>query len=126
MAETAKRREIVVTKEDRAFLMKLFGVTNQTIYNALDLDKPEVGVRGRIRKAALERGGVVMVTLPEMETIHTADGRMIQRFGNGAVLTFYRADGHGELWHKGQLILSHSHVGVMDIFALQDMARNLR
>ncbi|MDE7413258.1 MAG: hypothetical protein K2N05_05650 [Muribaculaceae bacterium] len=126
MVETAKRREIAVTKEDRAFLMKLFGVTNQTIYNALDLDKEPTYVRSRIRKAALERGGVVMVTLPEMETIHTADGRMIQRFGNGAVLTFYRADGHGELWHKGKLISSHRHVGVMDIFALQDLARNLK
>ena len=126
MVETAKRREIAVTKEDRAFLMKLFGVTNQTIYNALDLDKEQTDVRSRIRKAALERGGVVMVTLPEMETIHTADGRMVQRFGNGAVLTFYRADGHGELWHKGKLISSHRHVGVMDIFALQDLARNLK
>ncbi|MBD5315922.1 MAG: hypothetical protein HDS08_07200 [Bacteroides sp.] len=120
------RREIVVTKEDRAFLMRVFGVTNQTIYNALDLEKPEVGVRGRIRKAALERGGVIMVTLPEMETIHTADGRMIQRFGNGAVLTFYRADGHGELWHNGKMVSRHNHVGVMDIFALQDLARCLR
>ena len=126
MVETAKRREIAVTKEDRVFLMKLFGVTNQTIYNALDLDKEQTDVRSRIRKAALERGGVVMVTLPEMETIHTADGRMVQRFGNGAVLTFYRADGHGELWHKGKLISSHRHVGVMDIFALQDLARNLK
>lgn len=126
MVETAKRREIAVTKEDRAFLMKLFGVTNQTIYNALDLDKEQTEVRSRIRKTALERGGVVMVTLPEMETIHTADGRMVQRFGNGAVLTFYRADGHGELWHKGKLISSHRHVGVMDIFALQDLARNLK
>ena len=126
MVETAKRREIAVTKEDRVFLMKLFGVTNQTIYNALDLDKEQTEVRSRIRKAALERGGVVMVTLPEMETIHTADGRMVQRFGNGAVLTFYRADGHGELWHKGKLISSHRHVGVMDIFALQDLARNLK
>lgn len=126
MVETAKRREIAVTKEDRVFLMKLFGVTNQTIYNALDLDKEQTEVRSRIRKAALERGGVVMVTLPEMETIHTADGRMVQRFGNGAVLTFYRADGHGELWHKGKLISSHRHVGVRDIFALQDLARNLK
>lgn len=126
MVETAKRREIAVTKEDRVFLMKLFGVTNQTIYNALDLDKEQTEVRSRIRKAALERGGIVMVTLPEMETIHTADGRMVQRFGNGAVLTFYRADGHGELWHKGKLISSHRHVGVRDIFALQDLARNLK
>lgn len=126
MVETAKRREIAVTKEDRAFLMKALRVGDRTVRDALNLANPEIGKRGKIRKLALERGGVVMVTLPEMETIHTADGRMVQRFGNGAVLTFYRADGHGELWHKGKLISSHRHVGVMDIFALQDLARNLK
>ena len=120
------RKKIAVSKEAREKIARIFNVTDRTVRNALDLDHPETDLIKRIRIAAKENGGVIMVTLPEMETIHTADGRMVQRFGNGAVLTFYRADGHGELWHKGKLISSHRHVGVMDIFALQDLAVRLR
>ena len=62
------RREIEVTKENREFLRRLFGVSEPTVYTALNLDKPETDVRKRIRKAALERGGEIMVTLREVET----------------------------------------------------------
>ena len=119
------RKKIAVSKEARDKIARIFNVTDRTVRIALDLDHPETSVIRRIRIAAKENGGVTMVTLPEMETIHTADGRMVQRFGNGAVLTFYRADGHGELWHKGKMVSRHDHIGVMDIFDLQDLARCL-
>lgn len=63
------KRYIDTTKENREFLMRAFGVTERTLYYALRYD----GVRGdsdlakRIRKAAIERGGVAMVTLPAAE-----------------------------------------------------------
>lgn len=119
------KREIAVTKENRSFLMKLFGVTNQTIYTALDLGNPETEVRRKIRKTALERGGEVMVTLREVETIHTADGTMEQTLPNGSVLRFYREDGRGEIWYRGKLLRTRKDVSVKDIYEMQEEASKL-
>lgn len=125
MSDIAKR-EIVVTKENREFLKKLFGCTEQTLYNSLDLQKPSSELRKRIRKAALERGGEVMVTLREMETIHTADGVMEQKLPNGAVLKFYREDVHGEIWHNGKLVVRRGDITLQDIFEMQVQAALMR
>lgn len=125
MTETAKRREIVVTKEDRAFLMKLFGVTNQTLYTALNLGNPEVGLRGRIRKAALERGGEVMVTLREVETIHDADNKMVQSFQNGATLEVDKGTGDVRIFHKGKEVAMFENIKLSRLYDIQMMARNL-
>ena len=119
------KREIVVTKENRQFLMRVFGVTNQTVYNALDLANPQTEIRSKIRKTALERGGEIMVTLPELETIHTADGVMVQRLANGSVLKFYREDGRGEIWYKGLLMDTRNRVTIQDIFDMQQKASML-
>ncbi len=120
------KREILVGKEDRAFLMKLFGVTNQTIYNALDLKNPPVGVRGKIRKAAMERGGVVMVTLPEVETWHDAEGLMHQRLKNGAELEVSKLDGDCRVIHKGKVVRKYDNITVSKLFEIQMEASALR
>lgn len=121
------RRQIAVGEKDREFLKKLFDVTDRTIRNALDLGKPESDVRKRIRKAAIERGGEVVVTLREMETIHTADGVMEQRLGNGALLKFFREDGHGEIWMRGKLVGKRDYpVTIPEIFEMQVEAALLR
>lgn len=126
MTGTAKKREIVVSKENREFLKRLFGCTEQTLYNSLDLQKPSSEMRKRIRKAALERGGEVMVTLREMETIHTANGVMEQRLPNGAELRFYREDGHGEIWHKGIMKERVDSVTIPVIYEMQARAAMMR
>lgn len=67
-----------------------------------------------------------MVMLKEMETIHTADGVMEQRFPNGALLRFFREDGHGELWHKDELLERRENVNVTMIFEMQKEACSLK
>lgn len=119
------KREIVVTKEDRAFLMKLFGVTNQTLYNALNLGNPEVGVRGKIRKAALERGGEIMVTLREVETIHDAEGMMVQLFPNGARLEISKLTGDARILYKGEEVAAFDNVSVAMLYDIQNIAWHL-
>ncbi len=119
------KREIVVTKEDRAFLMKAFGVTNQTLYTALNLEKPEVGKRGRIRRTALMRGGEIMVTLREVETIHDADGMMKQRFPNGAMLEVSKLDGSARVIYKGKEMASFENVTMVQLYYIQNLAYNL-
>ena len=89
------KKQIAVSRADRQFLMKLFKVTERTVFNALSTKYEDNDLHKRIRKAALNRGGVLMVTLPMTETFHDADGTMRQYLPNGAVPEFYRSDGTG-------------------------------
>ncbi|MDE6695521.1 MAG: hypothetical protein K2K25_01440 [Muribaculaceae bacterium] len=119
------RREIEVTKENREFLRRLFGVSEPTVYTALNLDKPETDVRKRIRKAALERGGEIMVTLREVETIHDADGMMIQTFPNGARIEISKKTGSGRILYKGEEVTTFENIMVSQIYDIQSIAYHL-
>lgn len=119
------RREIEVTKEDREFLRKLFGVSEPTVYTALKLDKPETDVRKRIRKAAMERGGEVMVTLREMETIHDANNMMVQVFPNGARLEINKLNGSTKVLYKGEEMATCVIEGISLLNDIQIMASML-
>lgn len=63
------KKYIRITKEDREFLAKAFGVTERTVTNAVRFDAERGGTElaRKIRKVALERGGVPMVVMPEAE-----------------------------------------------------------
>ncbi|AGB29729.1 hypothetical protein Prede_2606 [Prevotella dentalis DSM 3688] len=84
--ETKVKRMIQITNEDRAFLLKTFGVTREMIRYALVFDKKHgrSDLAKRIRTVALQRGGKLMNLIPECETIHDANGMMRQQFENGA------------------------------------------
>jgi len=60
------KKYIEITKADRAFLMKAFGVTSRTVQNAVRYDERRgcTELARKIRKVAMERGGVEMVVLP--------------------------------------------------------------
>lgn len=120
------KRQIAVSKTDRQFLMKLFKVTERTVFNALALDKPGNDLHKRIRKAALNRGGVVMVSLPEMETFHDADGIMRQYLPNGAILEFSKIDSTGHVFYKGKEVASYENVTISKIYEIQEKAAALR
>ena len=125
MGELAMKREIVVTKENREFLMRLFKVTTQTIYTSLDLNQPTTDVRKRIRKAAIERGGEVMVTLREVETIHDANNMMIQTFPNGARLEISKTDGNARIIYKGEEVAAFENVKISQLYDIQSVACHL-
>lgn len=63
------KKYIDITTENRNFLMRAFGVTRQTVQNALhfDAERGNTDLAKKIRKLALERGGVPMVALREDE-----------------------------------------------------------
>lgn len=62
---------IHVTKEVRLCLAKTFNVSDKTVRNALSFDKKrgETDCAKRIRKFALQKGGIVMVVAPEVEVL---------------------------------------------------------
>ena len=76
------KRVIEVTKETRDFLQQAFDVTGTMVWYALNFDEKrgQSDLAKRIRSLALQKGGVVLNIGPEVETIHSADGRMRQYF----------------------------------------------
>ena len=116
------RKNIAISKEAKDKLCRIFRVTDRTVRNALNLEHPETDLIKRIRIGAMESGGVCMITLPEVETIHTADGLMEQRLPNGASLRFYREDGRGEIWFRGEIVETRESVTIKDIYAMQEAA----
>lgn len=82
------KKYIHVTKEVREKLMKIFGVTNVMVWNALTFN-PNRGnsdLAKRIRCCAIQNGGIVMNELPEVETFHDYDNYMRQYLPNGAMI----------------------------------------
>lgn len=119
--------QIAVTKSDRKMLEKIFDVTERTVFNALSSNFREDNVlHKKIRKAAIERGGVHMVTLPMMETFHDADGIMRQYLPNGAIVELSKTDGSGHVFFKGDEVASYENVSLSMIGEIQNQAAALR
>ncbi len=119
--------KIAVTKAVREALEKRFKVTERTVFKALS-DKYSVdnGLHRRIRKTALEKGGIEMLTLPMMRTFFDADNIMYNYLPNGAILEFYREDGTGHVFFKGKEVASYENVTVPMIYDIQEQAAALR
>lgn len=123
-----KRRYIHIMKEDREFIMKALGVTERTVFNAIRFDEKRgnTDLAKRIRKLAMERGGIVMVIIPEMETLHDADNYMRQYFPNGALLEISKVDGNADIYYKGEHILHSDSIMCSEINGLQERAMSLK
>ena len=119
------KKFIEVSDEVRHHLEKVFDVGAKTVYNALNYVGDSDLCR-RIRVHALQRGGVVMVVQPEMETIHTSRGMMRQTFPNGAMIDVDLHDGRLELRHNGVLrSVVERGCTVMELYVLQELAASL-
>ena len=123
-----RRKFIHVTRADREFLCAAFGVTPMTVYRALhyaDKDSKRSLLARKIRKLAKERGGIVMLTTPEVETLHDADGYMRQYMSNGVMIEFNKADGCADIIQAGETVRHEEDVKINDILALQAWASSL-
>ncbi len=79
------KRVITVTRSQREFLAKAFGVTKEMVSYALNFHpvKGHSDLAKKIRCLAVQRGGFELVTAPASEVVHDADGMMRQHFENG-------------------------------------------
>lgn len=104
------KRIIEVTSENRAFLSKAFGVSQRMVFYALafDSEKGKTVLAEKIRNLALKRGGKVINVMPECETIHDADGMMIQKFENGYEITADKHTGLVRVW-KGEKMVDQQY-----------------
>lgn len=124
------KRYIHIQKADREFILNLFKVTGRTVDNALrfDAERGNTDLARKIRKVAMEHGGIVMVVSPEAETLFDADGYMRQYLPNGVLLEFEKEAGNGgcNVYLKGDMVRRYDNVQVHDIPAIQNWAATLR
>lgn len=128
LSTTGKKRYIHIKKEDREFIMKAFKVTERTVFNAVSFDEKRgnTELAKRIRKLAMERGGVVMVKHPEMETLFDADRYMRQYLPNDVLLEFSLEDGGCDVFHNGEKVRRYENVDVKSIQNIQNWAMSLK
>lgn len=122
------KRYIHITKADRDFIAKALNVTEKTVYNAIRFDdrRGNSELSAKIRKLAMDRGGIVMVVIPEIETFHDYDNVMRQYCPNGALIELDRNDGSGQVIFRGETVKTYEHVMVADINQIQAFASALR
>lgn len=121
------KKYIHIKKEDREFIMKAFGVTERTVYNAIRFDEKRgnTELAKRIRKLAMERGGIVMTVIPDVETLFDADRYMRQYLPNGVLLEFSLIDSSCDVFHNGENVRHYENVLVRDIPEIQNWAMTL-
>lgn len=117
------KKYIDVTKEVRQDIMAAFKVTGKMVYYALNFDakRGESEKAKRIRVYAKQKGGVVMVVTPEVETIHDANGYMRQYFPNGAMIECNKANGNVDVFYKGQKMKSYADVKIKELEEIQSI-----
>lgn len=118
---------IHVTKDVRLYLAKTFNVSDKTVRNALNFDKKrgETDCAKRIRKFALQKGGIVMVVAPEVEVLYDYDGVINQYFPNGAKLESDKNTGDTELFYKGERVARWENIMLRDMDTIQQLAAGL-
>lgn len=129
-----RQRIIVITPEERDYLMKIFRCSDVSVYDAVKYRKDNP-LHKKIRKAAIERGNPQMVLAPEFDTIYLtnradADGSMrrymVQTFRNGATLEGCLSTGLVEVRDsRGAVKGQWQSPKVTELAAIQEVAMSL-
>ena len=108
-------------------MAKTFNVSDKTVRNALSFDKKrgETDCAKRIRKFALQKGGIVMVVAPEVEVLHDYDGVINQYFPNGAKIETDKKTGNTELFYKGECVARWDNIKMSEMDDIQSLAAQL-
>ena len=122
------KKYIHITKEDREFIMKALGITERMVLYATRFDskRGDTELARKVRKLAMDRGGIVMVEIPEIECLFDADRYMRQYLPNNTLLEFSFDDGGCDVFHKGEKVRRYENVVVSDIKNIQNWALALK
>ena len=122
------RRYIHIKREDRAFIAETFKITEKSVFNALtyDVKRGNTDLAKRVRKLAMERGGIIMVEAPEGEVFHDSDNYMREYLPGGVLIELSKTDGSGAVFKKGTRMKSYENLMLADIPAVQAYAAGLK
>lgn len=118
------RKQIEVSKQTREMLVKTFNTTSVSVWRALSF-RDNSPKSQRIRCAAEQNGGVLLMLSPAMETIHDADNFMRQYFPAGVMIEADKNTGHIDLLKNGQVVKSWDGVMFSEFPAIQQEAVKL-
>lgn len=120
------KKYIHIQKADREFIAKTFKVSKRTVYNAIHFEDMDEGseLAKKIRKLALERGGIVMVEAPEWEVLHDADGYM-RCYRGDILLEFSKKEPVCDVFKHGEKVRHYDNLMTSDIQGIQDWAAKL-
>lgn len=119
------KKYIAITTEIRRALDKAFKVDPKTINNALSY-RMNSELCGRIRKNALQRGGVVTVKAEESECIFDSEGNLTQTFRNGAVMKINKKTSQADVYMDNKVMIHVDNIHISEIEALQAAACELK
>lgn len=120
-----KKKYIHITREDRKFIMKALGVTERMVFKGIRFES-DSDLAKKVRKLAMDRGGIVMIVIPEVETLHDHDNVTRQYFPNGALVELDRNDGTGYVIFNGKTVKTYKNVAVKEINGIHEYAAALR
>lgn len=118
------KKYIHVTKEVRQELAKVFKVGDRTVRNALLFDKErgDTDCAKRIRMFALQKGGIMMTVVPEVEVLYDYDGMISQYFPNGAKIEIDKNTGDTDLFYKGERVARWENIKMSEMDGIQRLA----
>lgn len=121
------KKYIHIKKADREFIAKTLKITKRTVFNGTHFNDMSDGndLAKKVRKMALERGGIVMVEAPEWEVLHDADDYMRYYLGD-ILLEFSKKEPVCDVYKKGEKIRHFDNLMTSDIQGIQDWALTLR
>ena len=121
------KKYIHVTKEVRQELAKVFKVGDRTVRNALLFDKErgDTDCAKRIRMFALQKGGIMMTVVPEVEVLYDYDGMISQYFPNGAKIETDKNTGDTDLFYKGERVARWENIKMSEMDGIQRLAELL-
>lgn len=115
------RKQIEVSKQTREMLVKLFKTTSVSVWRALSF-RDNSPKSQRIRRAAEQNGGILLMLTPAMETIHDAGGFMRQYFPAGVMIEADTNTGRVELLKNGKAVKSWDSVKLSEFPTIQQEA----
>lgn len=118
------KKYIHVTKEVRQELAKVFKVGDRTVRNALLFDKErgDTDCAKCIRMFALQKGGIMMTVVPEVEVLYDYDGMISQYFPNGAKIETDKNTGDTDLFYKGERVARWENIKMSEMDGIQRLA----
>lgn len=124
------KKYIHIQKEDREFIAKAFGISERSVFNAIRFDDRRgcSDLAKKIRKLAMDRGGIMMNELPEIETLHDADDYMRQYLPNDVLIEFGKTEETKgcNVYHHGVLVRREDDPMVSEVKNIQNWALALR
>lgn len=123
-------KQIILSDEKKKELAATFGYSRQTVWAALNY-RTKSPVANMLRKAALERGGILIgentdKITPDFETrFLTAEALMVQRFTNRVQLVADLTTGDVKIHVDGEVVETYSNPHINELSAIQENVQHI-